>query len=85
MACKALGIPLYKKVQAALDKILGRTRENLAGARVIRAFCNEESETADFEQENELLLNTQVFVGKISAAMNPVTSLIINIALVVLL
>lgn len=79
------GIPLYKKVQAALDKILGRARENLAGARVIRAFCNEESETADFEQENELLLNTQVFVGKISAAMNPVTYIIINIALVVLL
>ena len=78
-------IPLCKKVQAALDKILGRTRENLAGARVIRAFCNEESETADFEKENELLLNTQVFVGKISAAMNPVTYIIINIALVVLL
>lgn len=78
-------IPLYKKVQAALDKILGRTRENLAGARVIRAFCNEELETADFEKENELLLNTQVFVGKISAAMNPVTYIIINIALVVLL
>lgn len=78
-------IPLYKKVQAALDKILGRTRENLAGARVIRAFCNEEAETAGFERENELLLNTQVFVGKISAAMNPVTYIIINIALVVLL
>ncbi|MDE6220044.1 MAG: ABC transporter ATP-binding protein/permease, partial [Lachnospiraceae bacterium] len=71
-------------VQTALDKILGRTRENLAGARVIRAFCNEESETADFEEENELLLDTQVFVGKISAAMNPVTYIIINIALVVL-
>lgn len=80
-----VSMPLYKKVQAALDKILGRTRENLAGARVIRAFCNEEAETADFEQENELLLNTQVFVGKISAAMNPVTYVIINIALVVLL
>lgn len=78
-------IPLYKKVQAALDKILGRTRENLAGARVIRAFCNEESEIEDFEHENDLLLNTQVFVGKISAAMNPVTYIIINIALVVLL
>ena len=78
-------MPLYKKVQAALDRILGRTRENLAGARVIRAFCNEEAETADFEQENELLLNTQVFVGKISAAMNPVTYIIINIALVILL
>lgn len=80
-----VSMPLYKKVQAALDKILGRTRENLAGARVIRAFCNEESETTDFEQENALLLNTQVFVGKISAAMNPVTYIIINIALVVLL
>jgi len=80
-----VSIPLYKRVQTALDKILGRTRENLAGARVIRAFCNEESETADFEQENELLLSTQVFVGKISAAMNPVTYIIINIALVVLL
>ena len=80
-----VSMPLYKKVQAALDKILGRTRENLAGARVIRAFCNEESEIADFEQENELLLNTQVFVGKISAAMNPVTYIIVNIALVVLL
>lgn len=78
-------MPLYKKVQVALDKILGRTRENLAGARVIRAFCNEESETSAFEQENELLLNTQVFVGKISAAMNPVTYIIINIALVILL
>lgn len=80
-----ISMPLYKKVQAALDKILGRTRENLAGARVIRAFCNEESEIAAFEQENELLLNTQVFVGKISAAMNPVTYIIVNIALVVLL
>lgn len=80
-----VSMPLYKKVQAALDKILGRTRENLAGARVIRAFCNEESEIAAFEQENELLLNTQVFVGKISAAMNPVTYIIVNIALVVLL
>lgn len=80
-----VSMPLYKKVQSALDKILGRTRENLAGARVIRAFCNEASETEDFEQENELLLNTQVFVGKISAAMNPVTYIIINIALVVLL
>lgn len=80
-----VSMPLYKKVQAALDKILGRTRENLAGARVIRAFCKEESEIAGFEAENEILLNTQVFVGKISAAMNPVTYIIVNIALVVLL
>lgn len=80
-----VSMPLYKEVQAALDKILGRTRENLSGARVIRAFCNEASETEAFEQENALLLNTQVFVGKISAAMNPVTYIIVNIALVVLL
>jgi ABC-type multidrug transport system fused ATPase/permease subunit len=80
-----VSMPLYKKVQAALDKILGRTRENLAGARVIRAFGNEQSEIDSFEKENELLLNTQVFVGKISAAMNPVTYIIVNIALVVLL
>jgi ABC-type multidrug transport system fused ATPase/permease subunit len=80
-----VSMPLYKKVQAALDKILGRTRENLAGARVIRAFGNEPDEIEAFEKENELLLNTQVFVGKISAAMNPVTYIIVNIALVVLL
>ena len=80
-----ISMPLYKKVQSALDKILGRTRENLTGARVIRAFCKEESETQEFEEENELLLNTQVFVGKISAAMNPVTYIIVNVALVVLL
>lgn len=80
-----ISMPLYKKVQSALDKILGRTRENLTGARVIRAFCKEESETKEFEEENELLLNTQVFVGKISAAMNPVTYIIVNVALVVLL
>jgi ABC-type multidrug transport system fused ATPase/permease subunit len=80
-----VSMPLYKKVQVALDKILGRTRENLAGARVIRAFGNEQSEIDAFEKENELLLNTQVFVGKISAAMNPVTYIIVNIALVVLL
>ena len=80
-----VSMPLYKKVQAALDKILGRTRENLAGARVIRAFCNEASEMEAFTRENEQLLNVQVFVGKISAAMNPITYIIVNVALVVLL
>lgn len=78
-------IPLYKKVQSALDKILGRTRENLSGVRVIRAFCNEDKEIAAFTEENQTLLDLQVFVGKISAAMNPVTYIIVNIALVVLL
>lgn len=78
-------LPLYKKVQSALDKVLGRTRENLEGARVIRAFCKEEQEITAFTQENEMLLKIQVFVGKISAAMNPVTYIIVNIALVALL
>ena len=78
-------MPLYKKVQAALDKVLGRTRENLAGARVIRAFCKEEQEIAAFDKDNEQLLEVQVFVGKISAAMNPLTYIIVNGALVVLL
>lgn len=78
-------IPLYKKVQSALDRILGRTRENLSGVRVIRAFCNEDKEISAFTEENQTLLDLQVFVGKISAAMNPVTYIIVNIALVVLL
>ena len=78
-------LPLYKKVQAALDKVLGRTRENLAGARVIRAFCKEEQEIEAFTKDNEQLLDVQVFVGKISAAMNPMTYIIVNGALVVLL
>lgn len=78
-------MPLYKKVQAALDKVLGRTRENLAGARVIRAFCKEEQEIAAFTEDNEQLLQVQVFVGKISAAMNPLTYIIVNGALIVLL
>ncbi len=80
-----VSMPLYKKVQSALDRILGRTRENLDGARVIRAFCREDAEIDAFEEENELLRTTQIFVGKISAAMNPVTYVIVNIALVVLL
>ena len=80
-----VSLPLYKKVQAALDKVLGRTRENLEGARVIRAFCKEVQEIESFSEENDALLNIQVFVGKISAAMNPLTYIIVNIALVVLL
>lgn len=78
-------MPLYKKVQAALDKVLGRTRENLAGARVIRAFCKEKEEIDSFTEDNEQLLNIQVFVGKISAAMNPVTYIIVNAALIAIL
>lgn len=78
-------MPLYKKVQASLDKILGRTRENLSGVRVIRAFCQEEEEVAVFREDNQRLLDVQVFVGKISAAMNPVTYFIVNGALIALI
>lgn len=80
-----ISIPLYKKVQKALDNVLSRTRENLTGARVIRAFCMEENEIEQFTKSNNQLLDAQVFVGKISAAMNPLTYVIINGALVVLL
>ena len=77
-------MPLYKKVQGGLDKILGRTRENLEGARVIRAFNKEQNEIAVFRDENEQLTNMQLLVGKISALMNPLTFIIINCATIVL-
>ena len=78
-------IPLYKKVQQALDKVLGKTRENLTGVRVIRAFNQEEQETREFKERNEALTVIQKFVGKISAAMNPVTYVIVNGALIALI
>lgn len=78
-------IPLYKKVQQSLDRVLCRTRENLTGVRVIRAFCKEESEKQAFEEENGSLVQIQKHVGKISALMNPVTYVIINIAVIVLI
>jgi ABC-type multidrug transport system fused ATPase/permease subunit len=77
-----LCMPLFKKVQQGLDRILGRTRENLAGARVIRAFNKEEEEVASFGQENELLTNMQLVVGRISALTNPLTYIIINGAII---
>ncbi len=73
-----ISIPLYKKVQVALDKVLGKTRENLTGIRVIRAFNKEEEEKQDFYVKNEELNRIQVFVGRFSALMNPVTYLIVN-------
>ena len=79
-----ISMPLYKKVQGNLDKILGRTRENLEGARVIRAFNKEQNEIAVFREENEQLTNMQLLVGKISALMNPLTFIIINCATIVL-
>ncbi|MBO5754655.1 MAG: ABC transporter ATP-binding protein, partial [Clostridia bacterium] len=79
-----VSIPLYKKVQNALDRVLGRTRENLNGVRVIRAFCSEESEVAQFKADNAILTRAQKFVGRISALLNPVTYAIINLAIVLL-
>lgn len=78
-------MPLYKKVQAGLDSVLGATRENLTGARVIRAFNKEQEETDAFEEKNSTLANMQLFVGKLSALTNPVTFVIVNVATIVLL
>ncbi len=80
-----ISIPLYKKVQGALDRVLGKTRENLSGVRVIRAFCKEDEEVADFDERNRLLTNAQNFVGRISALMNPLTYLLINMGIIVLI
>ena len=81
----ALTMPMYKKVQAGLDAVLGATRENLTGARVIRAFHKEEEEVDRFEEKNEFLTHLQLVVGKISGLTNPVTYIIINAATILLL
>lgn len=78
-------IPLYKKVQAALDRVLDKTRENLSGVRVIRAFNKEEQEIKEFNERNEILTNVQLLVGRISALMNPVTLIIVNVATLAIL
>ncbi len=78
-------MPLFKKVQAGLDSVLGATRENLTGARVIRAFNKEQEEIEAFERKNSNLAHMQLFVGKISALTNPVTYIIVNVATIVLL
>lgn len=78
----ALTMPLYKKVQGGLDVVLGHTRENLAGARVIRAFNKEADESAVFEESNNFLTNMQVVVGRLSALTNPLTYIIINISII---
>lgn len=80
-----ISIPLYKKVQAGLDRVLGRTRENLTGVRVIRAFNREDEEREAFTRENQGLTRMQMFVGRFSACMNPVTYIIVNAATVVLI
>lgn len=78
-------IPLYKKVQSKLDQVLGITRENLTGVRVIRAFHQEAKEADRFRENNEVLSAMQIFVGKISACMNPVTYIIVNGAIIALI
>lgn len=78
----AASIPLYKKVQKQLDKVLLITRENLTGVRVIRSVCRQEHEKETFEEANSSLMNLQVFVGRISAFLNPVTYIIVNAALI---
>ena len=78
-------IPLYRKVQSRLDGVTGMTRENLTGVRVLRAFCKEEEQKEKFQKRNQQLTDIQKFVGRISALLNPVTYIIINIAIIVLI
>ena len=80
-----ISIPLFKKVQGALDNVLGITRQNLTGVRVIRAFNKEQSEIENFDDKNAVLTGLQKFVGKISALMNPVTFIIVNGAIAALI
>lgn len=80
-----VSIPLYKKVQSRLDTVLGITRENLTGARVIRAFHKEEGEIERFEEANGNLSSLQIFVGKISALMNPATYAVVNLSIVAII
>lgn len=75
-------IPLYKKVQLRLERVVGRTRENLTGVRVLRAFCKESEETESFKEETDSLATAQRLVGRISALLNPVTFIIINLAII---
>ena len=78
-------IPLYKKVQARLDRVLKITRENIAGTRVVRAFNRQQAEIVDFNEGNEELTKVQLFAGKISALMNPITFVVVNVAMVILI
>ena len=78
-------IPLYRKVQGRLDQVLGAAKENLAGVRVIRAFGKEQQEVESFEEKGGSLLSSQLFVGKISALLNPVTYVMINLAIIAVL
>lgn len=78
-------IPMYKRVQSRLDKVMNTTRENLSGVRVVRAFNKQQEEIARYKEENEILNKFQIFAGKISTIMNPATYIIVNMAIVALL
>ncbi len=78
-------IPLYRRVQNRLDAVLSKTREHLAGIRVLRAFCKEEAERQNFKERHKELTREQLLVGRISALMNPLTYVLINLALLVLI
>ena len=84
-AIMLLSIPLFAKVQEALDRLLGLTRENLTGVRVIRAFCKEQQEIDEFDRRNALVTRMNETVGRLSALMNPATYLIINVATIILI
>ena len=81
----AITAPLYRRVQAGLDRVLGATRENLSGVRVVRAFAREREETARFEGFHQALTRMQLFVGRISALMNPLTYVVVNLAIIAIL
>lgn len=78
-------IPLYKRVQGMLDQVMGSTRENLSGTRVIRAFNQEEDEILRYDEENEILNKFQIFAGRISTLMNPATYIVVNLAIIAIL
>ena len=78
-------IPMYRKVQQKLDGLLSKTRENLLGTRVVRAFCKEDEEIEDFDAKNNALTEMQTAVGRISAFMNPATFVLINLAIIALI
>ena len=78
-------IPMYRKVQQKLDGLLSKTRENLLGTRVVRAFCKEDEEIGDFDAKNKALTEMQTAVGRISALMNPATFVLINLAIIALI
>ena len=81
----AITAPLYRRVQTGLDRVLGATRENLSGVRVVRAFAREQEETARFEAFHHALTKMQLFVGRISALMNPLTYVVVNLAIIAIL